>query len=534
MPRPKNTPGPAPELFAEILSVAQMARADAHAIASGVAGSKLMEAAGRAVVAAMLSKWKKRRVVVLCGPGNNGGDGFVIARVLKQKGWPVDLYLLGDQAKLKGDAAKMAMRWVKTARGKMIPLDGSFMAELKHSKRPKPIIVDALFGAGLDRPLKAVAKRTVETISRLQAENEIEGIVAVDLPSGLDGDSGEALGDGGGGVSINADLTVTFFRAKPAHVLLPARMLCGEVRVVDIGLADEVINSLGVNTFINSPDCWARDLPWPDENSHKYTRGHVVVAGGEVMTGAARLSALAARRAGAGLVTIAAPISAFGIYAASADPGTLVAPVGDLADFKKLLGDARKNAILIGPGAGVSTETRDLVLAALKSEKACVIDADGLNAFAKSPAQLFKAIKANKSADTVLTPHGGEFARLFPKIAKSAGGKLDHARRAARASGAVVVFKGVDTVIAAPDGRAIIETHSPPQLATAGSGDVLAGLIAGLLGQGQVGGMAGFEAAAAAVWMHAEAAQMFGPGLIAEDISQTLPNVWAGLAKMRP
>jgi NAD(P)H-hydrate epimerase len=339
-------------------------------------------------------------------------------------------------------------------------------------------------------------------------------VVAVDVPSGVDGASGEVRG-----VAPQAALTVTFFRRKPGHLLLPGRLLCGETVVAQIGIKTSVLDAVAPDTAANDPSWWLGDFPWAETDGHKYSRGHALVAGGAAMTGAARLAARSAARVGAGLVTVAAPEPAFQIYAAALT-GVIVAPIADVDGFAALLADKRRNAALIGPGAGTGPETRDKALKILGASKSTVLDADALTVFAGCAADLCAAIKS----PCVLTPHEGEFGRLF----ENSGSKLERARRAAKASGAVVVLKGADTVIAAPDGRAAINENAPPTLATAGSGDVLAGLVLGLLAQG----MPAFEAASAAVWLHGAAAHAFGAGLVAEDLIETLPAVLAGLQQM--
>jgi NAD(P)H-hydrate epimerase len=477
-----------------------MYQADAAAIAGGVPGVELMEAAGSAIAREIRRRWRPRPVAVLCGPGNNGGDGFVVARLLAARGWPVRLGLLGAVEKLKGDAAVNAGRW----RGGIRPLDPSLVDG-------DPLVVDALFGAGLARPLEGMAASLIETIDDRHLE-----CVAVDVPSGVHGDTGEILG-----VAPTCALTVTFFRPKPGHLLLPGRTLCGDVVVADIGIPETVLLEIAPKTFVNGPGLWRDRFPWPTAGGNKYGRGHALILGGGEMTGAARLAAGSARRIGAGLVTIAAPAEAVGIYSAGR-PGTIVASVtesaaGD-AGFEALIADERKNALLLGPGAGVSAQTRRRVLAALATGRPCVLDADALTVFRDDPGALFDAI----SGPCLLTPHEGEFARLF----RSRGDKPTRAREAARSSGATVLLKGADTVVAAADGRAVVNVNAPPNLATAGSGDVLAGMVVGLLAQN----MATFEAACAAVLLHGQVATTFGPGLIAEDLIDGLP---AALRRLR-
>jgi NAD(P)H-hydrate epimerase len=480
---------------AALLTPAEMAEADRLTIAAGTAGIALMENAGRAVADAISRRWSVRPAVALCGPGNNGGDGFVAARILAERGWPVRVVLLGDRAALKGDAAQAASRWS----GPVEPL------------RPGAIdgaglVVDAIFGAGLSRPVDGVAGKTIAALSASRLPT-----VAIDVPSGIDGASGAVRG-----VAVAAALTVTFFRRKPGHVLLPGRLHCGETVVAPIGIAASVLDSIAPRTAADHPCWWETALPWPGPQSHKYTRGHALVAGGAEMTGAARLAARAAARIGTGLVTVAAPRSAYPIYAAALT-GIIVRPVDGSDDLSGLLADPRRNAALIGPGAGVSPGTRDAVLMILSAKKRTVLDADALSAFADDRGSLFAALHH----DCVLTPHEGEFARLFDR----SGSKLDRARRAACDSGAVIVLKGADTVIAAPDGRAAIAENAPPELATAGSGDVLAGMVLGLLAQE----MAAFEAAAAACWLHGAAGTRVGAGLVAEDLIEALPAVLSAL-----
>ena len=478
-----------------LLTVEEMYRADAAAVAAGVASLSLMEAAGRAIAREIRRRWRPRRTAVLCGPGNNGGDGFVVARILAGEGWPVRVGLLGAPEALRGDAAVNAGRW----RGPVRALDRAIIDG-------EPLVVDALFGAGLARPLDGAAAELIGEIDRRGLD-----CIGVDVPSGVHGDTGAVLG-----AATRCRLTVTFFRAKPGHLLLPGRELAGELVVVDIGIPERVLQQIAPRTFANGPALWRGRLPRPGASANKYTRGHAVVLAGAEMTGAARLAADAARRIGAGLVTVAAHPNSRAVIAAGS-PGTIVASIAADGDFHALIADPRRNAVLIGPGAGVGGETRARVLEALRLGKACVLDADALTVFRDDPAALFGAI----SAPCVLTPHEGEFARLFD----DRGDKLGRAKRAAAASGAVVLLKGADTVIAAADGRATINIGAPPDLATAGSGDVLSGMVLGLLAQG----MPSFEAACAAAWMHGRSAARFGAGLIAEDIIDGLPTVLAGL-----
>jgi NAD(P)H-hydrate epimerase len=473
-----------------LLTASEMGEADRLTVEAGTSVAKLMENAGRGVAEEISRRWSARRVTVLCGPGNNGGDGFVAARCLDDAGWNVRVALLGSPDKLVGAARDHADKWRGTIES--VNLDAIDAAEL---------IVDALFGAGLSRPLEGAAKTTLAAV----AERGIP-VVAVDIPSGVQGDTGENLG------GIAAVLTVTCFRKKPGHVLLPGRDLCGELVVTGIGTPENVLDEIRPNTFENDPRLWLAKLPRPGDGGNKYTRGHALIMGGYPMTGAARMAARAAARAGAGLTTIAVPEVALPIYA-GALTSIMVQPLAAPGDFDALLRDPRVTGFLIGPGAGVGETTRTRTRAILATRRATLIDADAITAFQDEQAALMNAI----GGPCVMTPHEGEFARIFDP----SGDKLARTRRAAARSGAVIVLKGSDTVIAAPDGRAIINTNAPPTLATAGSGDVLSGIALGLLTQG----MEPILAAAAAVWLHGAAAREFGPGLIAEDLPDLLPGV---------
>jgi ADP-dependent NAD(P)H-hydrate dehydratase / NAD(P)H-hydrate epimerase len=476
----------------ELLSVAQMNEADRLTMAAGTPGSLLMQKAGEAVAREITRRWTPRPVTVLCGPGNNGGDGFVVAIALLQSGWPVRVALLGD-------AQRHAQRWT----GAVEPLS-------PQSIDGAELLVDALFGSGLSRPLDP----QVSGLLTLATQRKVP-LVAVDVPSGVMGDSGESQG------AAAASCTITFARKKPGHLLLPGRALCGDVVVADIGIPPAVLDSLSINTWENDPELWLEKLPRPQASANKYTRGHALLYGGYPLTGAARMAARAAARTGAGLTSIAVPEMAFAIYAAALT-SIMVQPLAQADDLKRLLSDRRYTAFSIGPGAGVNATTRAGALAMLGTGSPVLLDADAISVFAQGAAELFQAIRGA----CVMTPHDGEFLRIFD----AAGDKLTRARRAARRSGAVIVLKGADSVIAAPDGRAIINSNAPPTLATAGSGDVLGGIILGLLAQG----MDAFAAAAAGVWMHGAAAAEFGPGLLAEDLPDLLPAVLRRLASLAP
>ncbi|WP_417846594.1 NAD(P)H-hydrate dehydratase [Thalassospira povalilytica] len=473
----------------EILTTNQMNEADRRTIDGGIAGDVLMENAGRAVYEEIVRHWSPRSVSVLCGPGNNGGDGFVIARLLREAGWSVRLGLMGDVAALKGDAAHHAARW-----------EGA-------SERLSPalvvgadLVVDCIFGAGLARDITDDIAVLVTTINSSTAS-----VVSVDVPTGVDGNTGMIRG-----CAIKADLTVTFCRAKPGHYLLPGRLMCGELAIRDIGISDQIISEIRPNCWRNDPVLWRAGIHWPGLDGHKYHRGHLLAFGGAAMTGATRLVARAARRSGVGLLTVVSDPAVLPIYGADS-PGVMTAPIGQI---ETLLNDCRHNAFVIGPGYGVGDDTRSLVLKLLHQCRSTVLDADALTSFADDPSTLCFAVQG----PTVLTPHEGEFGRLFPDIE---GDKLTRARAAAKRSGATVLIKGADTVIAAPDGRAAISAIEAPWLATAGSGDVLAGIICGLMAQG----MEMFDAACMGVWLHGRCGADIGPGLIAEDIPDHLPVI---------
>jgi ADP-dependent NAD(P)H-hydrate dehydratase / NAD(P)H-hydrate epimerase len=488
----------------ELVTNAEMAEADRLSIAAGTAGIELMENAGRAVAEVVCRRQPPgSRIAIVAGPGNNGGDGFVAARHLVARGRKVSLLMVGDVARLRGDAAMAARRWAgRTEAATPAGLAGAHL------------IVDALFGAGLDRPVEGLARAMIEAINAAGVP-----VVAVDLASGVNGTTGAVMG-----VAVRADESITFFRKKIGHVLLPGRVCCGEVCLVDIGISAETLAAIRPLVSENGPPLWHECLPRLRADGHKYSRGHaVVVSGGAVTTGAARLAARGALRGGAGLVTIASPREALPVHAAT-NLAVMVRPVDGAAELASFLTDKRFNAVVLGPGLGVGATTRELAGTALAGSRLVVLDADALTSFAGHEDALRNAI-AGRDAGTILTPHEGEFARLFNDIAAGPESKLEKARRAAARIGAVLVLKGADSVIAAPDGRAAINANAPPWLATAGSGDVLAGLIGGLGAQG----MDAYSAACAAVWMHGEAARIFGPGLVAEDLSETLPSVWRRL-----
>jgi ADP-dependent NAD(P)H-hydrate dehydratase / NAD(P)H-hydrate epimerase len=520
-----------------LLTNSEMAEADRLTIAGGTPGSVLMEQAGAAVARETARLVPRHgRVAVFGGPGNNGGDGFVAARVLAAQKFTVELGLLGARDRVRGDAAVAAKSWT-----------GQILAVEELDLDSADLVIDALFGAGLARDLDGSAKALVLRLNEWTKRTK-KPILSVDVPSGIDGSSGQIRG-----AAVNAARTITFFRRKPGHLLLPGRIHCGGTVIADIGIGDHVLATISPKAYANYPAVWQQTFPIPRIDGHKYSRGHaVVLSGGPAHTGAARLAARGALRAGAGLVTVATPGAALSIHAAALT--AIMTRVCDNPDgLTSLLADRRKNALVMGPGLGVGEKTRALVRAALNDgatgalPRAVVLDADALTSFEDDALGLAQMIR-RRSKGVVLTPHDGEFARLFGHAGRidqsqwrgldmpeqvllshldglHSKSKLDRARAAAALSGAVMVLKGPDTVVADPEGLATIAEDLPPWLATAGSGDVLAGIAGGLLAQT----MPPFEAASAAVWLHGAAARHFGPGLVAEDIPENLPPVLRAL-----
>jgi hydroxyethylthiazole kinase-like uncharacterized protein yjeF len=493
-----------------LLSVAEMAAADAAAIAAGTPGIVLMEKAGRAVADAVTRRIRPgQRVLVLCGPGNNGGDGFVVARLLGERGCRVTLALAGERAMLQGDAALAAEIWAGPIE-RIGALDPA-----QHD-----LVVDALFGAGLSRPISGELAALVEGVNAADRP-----VVAVDVPSGVHGDTGLAEGP-----AIRAAETVTFFRLKPGHLLHPGRALCGIVTLADIGIQPDIVFAPGKvapSAFRNAPALWRAHLPDHAVGVHKYGRGAVAVAAGGLLgVGAPRLGARAALRIGAGLATIICRPEALAAHAARGPDAFMQLAVADTPAFEAALSERKVDALLIGPALGLDAEARSWVAAALRGAWPCVFDADALTHIsAHRPA--FVAQLRRRAGTMVLTPHEGEFKRMFGEVAgfEPERGKLERARQAAQLTGAVVVLKGPDSVIAAPDGRAAINDTGSPALATAGSGDVLGGIVAGLLAQK----VPAFEAACVAVWLHGHAGEKLGPGLIADDLPEALPAMLAQL-----
>lgn len=453
---------------AALLTREEARAADKAAIEGGIPSARLMENAAKAVADVICKHYTPRPCLIICGAGNNGGDGMIVARMLKERGWPVHAVNMAD------------------FRQEMIP--------------GTQLIVDAIFGTGLSRPVDGVAKNVIDAINRQGAP-----VVSIDIASGIDADSGQIMG-----AAVRATHTVTFVRPKLGQMLLPGKAHTGTLHTANIGITGE---SIQPRHALNIPLLWQDTFPSIVIDGHKYQRGHTVVMGGPVAsTGASRLAALAALRVGSGLVSVACIKESLPVYAATLT-SVMTRPVDGLRELDSLLEDARVTSTIIGPGYGVSEKTCEHVLQILSCKKACVLDADALTAFKNHAKSLFSAIHG----PTVMTPHEGEFARIFT----IEGDKAKRAREAANQSGAVVVLKGNDTVIAAPDGRVAVNIGAPVWLATAGSGDVLSGIIGGLLAQG----MNAFEAACAGVWIHSRAAVLFGVGMIAEDMPGHIPAV---------
>lgn len=481
----------------ELLTPKQMAKADQLTIERGVPEIILMENAGRAVAEHIRRRYPRAPVTVLCGPGNNGGDGFVIAHHLRQRGWPVRVAQVGPADKF-GTAAKHFRA-----------LCGDIEEDATEALRGASFVVDAMFGAGLDRDLEGQFKKIVCQTNELQVP-----VVAVDMPTGICGETGNVRG-----AAIKATSTVSFFRLKPGHFLYPGRGHCGDIELAQIGISDAVLGSLGDLSAIN-----AVEMPLAlggGAQTHKFGKGHCLVVAGPVgKTGAARMSAQAALRTGSGLVSLLARDENVAELSSHCTAEMMLN-----ASLEEALADARLNVMVVGPGNGVGDVTHHNVLTALASGRRVVLDADALSSFANDPRALFARIKDSSNLRVVMTPHVGEFARLFPDI-DLAGNKIAATREAAKRSGAVIVAKGADSVIASPCGKVVVNANAPHWLATAGSGDILAGIVAGLLAQG----LEVFDAARIGVYVHGLAAQKFGKvGMIATDLAHFLPTVLSEL-----
>ena len=487
----------------QVLTPAGLAAADARAVEAGTAPLELMDRASAACVRAIRGRWPRRPVTVLCGPGQNGGDGWAIAWMLQRAGWPVTVHAAVAPMRMSGAARQAAERSsiAPEALGRFEPAAGD-------------LVVDALFGAGLSRDLQGAA---LEAVGRLAASGA--DVLAVDLPSGVDGATGRVRG-----AAARADTTVTFHARKPGHLLWPGAPLCGRVVVADIGLGEAATSVNGAgdlpDALHNHPSLWA--LPPLAGDTHKYARGSVVVMSGPAISaGAARLAAFAAARGGAGAVTLVSPLGALEANAAHLDAIMLrgIDRDGDLAE----IAGERDSAVVIGPGAGRSVQTRTRTEQVLAAGGPVVLDADALTLFEEEPDALFGQLHER----VVLTPHEGEFARLF---GDSGNDKLTRTREAAGRAGATVLLKGPDTVIASPGSVPVISTHAAPWLATAGSGDCLAGLIGALLARG----LGARDAACAGAWLHGEAGRRAGPGASADDLPTLIGAALADVDRSAP
>jgi ADP-dependent NAD(P)H-hydrate dehydratase / NAD(P)H-hydrate epimerase len=525
------------DLMTELLTSAQMRLKERTAIESGrVTGLDLMERAGRGVVEAIFEEWPElaktsHRAVVLCGPGNNGGDGFVVARLLREWGWQVEVFLNGDPERLPQDAKVNHLRWLELGHVRPDP-------ELAPEAKAVDLYVDALFGTGLTRPVACEAiERVVAEVEKLRPSGP--RLVSVDIPSGLDSDSGRRIGSPA--VGVDADLTVTFHSRKLGHVLGEGPDHCGRTVVADIGLGEReagasrriVEDVTRIARLVEGP---AAPALLTKSRGHKYAHGHaLIISGPPGKGGAARLAARGALRIGAGLVTLGCPPAALQENAAQLN-AIMLKPLKEVTDLIESLADGRINAVCLGPGMGRGERAQQLVTAVLAAERATVLDADALTVHEDDPQSLFYQLHEA----CVLTPHAGEFRRLFPDIAGRldapaatgpAFSKVDATREAAARAGCTVLFKGPDTVIADASGRCAVNSsaydRAAPWLATAGSGDVLAGFITGFLARG----LGPMPAAEAAAWLHTECALSFGPGLIAEDLPEELPKVLRALAR---
>lgn len=480
----------------ELLTPEQMTRADQLAIKAGTPGITLMENAGHQVVRVIQKSFPEtNRILVVCGTGNNGGDGFVAARLLREAGLEADTYIAGYTTSITGDAKLALAKLDKKNLLARLPDIGSY-----------DLVIDALLGAGLDRDVDG---KYAELIKLMNGAGK--PIISVDLPSGIDGKTGVVRG-----VAIQASACVTFFRYKPGHILLPGRSHCGTLHLCQIGIHSDIVKSIEIEAVLNTQELWFGHYPQLNLTGHKYSRGHTLAISGDLTNaGASRLMAGAALRAGSGLVTLASPTDAL-VANASQLTSIMLREANSINDIYDILSDQRFNCVALGPGLPPAENTCELVEAVLKQDRITVLDAGGLSCFEKQPQRLFSAIKAKQSV-SVLTPHEGEFTRLFPYESCSPS-KIERARQAAVSSGAIIVLKGPDTVVASPDGQASVSNNAPPWLATAGSGDVLAGIIAGLLAQR----MPAFEAVNSAVWLHGEAANLLGQGMISSNLDTGL------------
>lgn len=501
----------------ELFTISEMQKADRLAIESGISGIFLMEQAGICVT----SQFERIssgpcRVTILAGPGNNGGDAFVVARLLKQRAYKIDMFELcskvGQDGEIKSDANFMKKKWLEIG-GQIHSL--SNISDIRESLDQSTMLIDGLFGAGLNRDIEKPLLSVIHEINRANLD-----VLAIDIPSGVNGDTGQIMG-----TAIKASRTCSFHRPKLGHYLYPGRAMCGELNIENIGISVRVSNQILPKQHINSPDLWRGSLNKRAINSHKYHQGSVlVVSGDQTMQGASVLSSNAAVKVGAGLVTMTVakkelqthPKSYAAIMLANLPEGEVAKGLDALVRSKKII------ASLIGPGSMPNFKTQERALALLKTSKRVVLDAGAITAF-KGQGELLSAEIKNRDVlvpSVVLTPHEGEFKTLFPDL--NVKNKIKAAREAAKRMNAVIVLKGADTVIASPDERVIVNANAPATLASAGTGDVLAGIIVGLIANIDT---PLFEAAAAAVYIHGECANKISTELVADELIDHVADV---------
>jgi len=486
-----------------ILSCKNHKDLDKRTIKKFIPGYKLMENAGGVIFKIIKKKFKKKKKIkILCGPGNNGGDGFVVAKLLEENGFQdVELFCLVTKNKLKGDAKIAANNFNKNLKS---------FNDFKISSND--LIIDGIFGSGLKRNISGNLKKIIEKINLKKPY-----CISIDTPSGINGDTGEIQG-----TALKSNDTITFTTKKPGHLLSPGSEYCGNVIVGDIGINLEKL-SFKPRIFENHPDNWRSKFPWPNQKSHKYTRGFSLIICGEKMTGASRLAARAAARIGCGLLCLGVPRKSFNIYSTE-NPIALIEIVDDKKDLNNLLKDKRINTILIGPGFGISKKKLELILKVVKEKKRLIVlDADALK-------NNFKKILLKNKTKIVITPHEGEFLQVLKDLnIKNKKNKFSIVIEFIKKTKINLILKGNKTLICSQDGKISINTNTSPFLATGGSGDVLAGMITGLISQG----MDIFNACCASVWIHGEIGRMKGPGLIAEDLPEMIPKVLKKLKNYR-
>jgi hydroxyethylthiazole kinase-like uncharacterized protein yjeF len=500
----------------ELFSLNEMQRADALAMQSGILGLSLMEQAGNRVAYNIEQICEgPSRLCILAGPGNNGGDAFVVARLLSERAYKIDTFNVCLKAvhnsDKESDAKKMREKWVKEG-AKLHSIED--WTTLKESIDSSALIIDGVFGAGLSRNIEGPLIEIIEFINQANTP-----VLAIDVPTGMNGNTGQIMGS-----ALIADYTVSFHAPKQGHKLYPGKDLCGKLYIEDIGIPDRVTKTIAPKQYENTPDLWKACLKPRSSQSHKYNYGAVlVVVGDHTMRGASVLSSNAAIKAGAGLVTLALNKEEEGTVhpkSFAAIMHNVIPETSDEKGWDQLFAEKKITAALIGPGACPTEETRQKCLALLKQNSLVVIDAGALTAFQDHREALIESLSERSLAHpkVILTPHEGEFKKLFPALDLS--DKVNAAREAAKETQSIVLIKGADTVIASPDGRVMINTNAPPTLATAGTGDVLAGIITALASNKD---NPAFEAAAAGVYIHAECANQISLELVADDLVGQIP-----------